>query len=194
MGNLTTYLTHYAETNSAKMAYLPLLQTLQQAANFNQTDERHLAGIQKLLVAEQSTVSDFLTQYLAFSAVLEENRQIMQRVFAAWAHNAFLTPCDELYAQRRWLMGLVGLKAGVPPQDLAAKLESFYRFVAGQLLKESVTAYKATLLKSLNVDLAFIGQCYTRNQPIAVNGAIVSTDKLNQAFAAKPGTFWKQIA
>ena len=168
------------------MAYLPLLQTLQQAAGFNQTDADHLTTIQELLAARQAAVSNFLAEQFTFNCIAEQNqRQAAQKIFVAWARNAFLTPCDELYAQRRWLAGLVGLQVGISPQTIAAKLESFYAFTAGQLPKDLGFTYKETLLKSLNVDLAFIGQCYSRNQRLAVDKAVSSTAQLKQAFAAK---------
>lgn len=179
------------------MSHLLLFQTLQQAAGFDQTDENRLPAIQKSLMVGQPAVSYLLAKQLAFNPETEANHpgapargQALQKVFNAWAHHAFLSPCDELYAQRRWLLGLVGLKSGLSPQAMAAVLESLYSFTAACLEKEtglSEKLYQETLLKSLNVDLAFIGQCYSRNQGIAVGEAVASANELNQAFAARPG-------
>ncbi len=183
------------------MSHLILLQTLQQAAGFDQADENRLPAIQKLLMAGQPAVSNLLTRHLAPNPAAETTgyndptrQRAMQKVLNAWTRHAFLPPCDELYAQRRWLLGLTGLKTGLSPQAMAAVLEALHAFLvaglaaeADRLPEKSTGPYRETLLKSLNVDLAFIGQCYSRNQAIAIGQAVASANELNQAFAARSG-------
>lgn len=158
------------------MKPLELLTAMQTMLDFNDGDRQRLVEMGKLLVNHSNGLADAfyaaLDKHATSKAILDENperRAKLHQTLADWYLSMFNGPYDDAYAQRRWIIGLVHVRLGIPPLFVVSSMENVYRFSARKLgemagqLGGPLETYIESLTKMLNTDLAFIEQSFAES-------------------------------
>jgi len=127
-----------------------LLQTIQAGLGFDEEAERLLTAVSPHIQ------SDKLTTPLPATA------RAMHPLFNRWARHNLLAPRDAIYAQRLWILGLVGIHIGVPLTTLTDAVRSIYRQIADLMEKETLARCQGAMEKGMQADISMLEQCYGR--------------------------------
>jgi hypothetical protein len=158
------------------MQPVELLKTMHKMLDFNDADSQRLTEMGKLLEPHSSAMAGMfyaaLDSHPASKAILDaepDRRSRLNTTLHEWYQQIFSGKYDEAYAQRRWIIGLVHVRIGIPPMFVVASMENVYRFSARKLGEKAgqlggpLDAYIESLTKMLNTDLAFIEQSYAES-------------------------------
>ena len=180
------------------MQPIEILNTVQKLMDFNETDSKRLMQIGPLLTAFGEQLADMFYSALDTSPIskaildAEPNRRIRLRLtLMEWFEQIFSGKYDAAYAQRRWIIGLVHVRIGIPPMFVVGSIENVYRFSAHKLVEmtERLNGPLHECLNALNkmlyIDLAFIEQCYAQSSLRAMSNEMGADANLVQRFASK---------
>jgi hypothetical protein len=180
------------------MQPIELLTTAQKLTDFSETDSKRLMQMGPLLTAFGEQLANMFYSALDTSPVskaildAEPNRRIHLRLtLMEWFEQIFSGKYDAAYAQRRWIIGLVHVRIGIPPMFVVGSIENVYRFSAHKLVEmtERLNAPLHECLNALNkmlyIDLAFIEQCYAESSLRAMSNEMGADAGLVQRFASK---------
>ncbi len=180
------------------MQPIKLLADMHALLNFSDADRQRLIEMGPLLTAYGEELASMF--YSALDSVPESKslldasptrRMSLHSTLIGWYTDIFSGKYDEAYAQRRWIIGLVHVRIGIPPMFVVGSMENVYRFSAGKLaqsadkLKDQLPLYVESLTKMLNTDLAFIEQSYSESTLRAMAAEMGADEKLVQRFAVK---------
>ena len=127
-----------------------LLQTVQAGIGFDENDERVLTAVSTHIQPDQ------------LLAVLPSNGERLRPLLTQWARNNMLTPHDDIYAQRLWILALTGAGVGISLTALSEAIQSLYQQVLGLLPPEQAADSEKPIQKGMSVDIAMLAQCYDR--------------------------------
>lgn len=175
-----------------------LLKRMQTLFDFDAADVQRLVEMGVLLLPHTAAMADMFYRGLdgnpASKAILDaepERRQKLHGTLAEWYQQIFSGKYDEAYAQRRWIIGLVHVKLGIPPMFVVGLMENVYRFSARKLGEASsklggpVEVYVESLTKMLNTDLAFIEQSYAESTLRAMSNEMGADERLFRRFMTR---------
>ncbi len=180
------------------MQPIEILNAMQALIDFSETDCKRLIQIGPLLTAFGEQLADMFYYALdttpASKAILdaESDRRIrLRRTLMDWYEQIFSGKYDAAYAQRRWIIGLVHVRIGIPPMFVVSSIENVYRFSAHKLVEmtDRVDGALGDCLDALNkmlyIDLAFIEQSYAQSSLRAMSNEMGADANLVQRFASK---------
>ena len=180
------------------MQPIEILNTLQKMIEFTEADSKRLMQVGPLLTSFSEQMADMFYYALdttpASKAILdaESNRRIRLRLtLMDWFEQIFSGKYDEAYAQRRWIIGLVHVRIGLPPMFVVSSIENVYRFSAHKLVEMTdrlngpLPECLNALNKMLYIDLAFIEQSYAESSLRAMSNEMGAEANLVQRFASK---------
>ena len=180
------------------MQPIELLKSMQQMLNFDETDSQRLVEIGPVLLPHGSALAE--TFYAALDrmpetkAVLDESsdrRMRLHQTLIEWYTQIFSGQYDEAYANRRYIIGLVHVKVGIPPRFVVGLMENVYRFSARQLigshsqLNGPLGAYIDSLTKMLSIDLAFIEQSFAETSLRSMSLELGADERLFRRFMGR---------
>ncbi len=158
------------------MQPVELLKTMCTMLDFSDADSKRLVEMGKLLIPHAAELAErfyaALDSNAESKAILDaepERRARLNKTLSEWYEQMFSGQYDEAYAQRRWIIGLVHVRIGIPPMYVVGSMENVYRFSARKLgqmagqLNGSLNDYVESLTKMLCTDLAFIEQSYAES-------------------------------
>ncbi|HLB49704.1 MAG TPA: protoglobin domain-containing protein [Anaerolineales bacterium] len=158
------------------MQPIELLKAMHKMLDFDEADSRRLVEMGKLLVPHAGALAEIFYAALDANpgsrAILDaepDRRSRLHKTLGEWYEQIFSGKYNEAYAQRRWIIGLVHVRVGIPPMFVVGSMENVYRFSARKLgeaagqLGGPLDAYVESLTKMLNTDLAFIEQSYAES-------------------------------
>jgi hypothetical protein len=183
------------------MQPIDLLTAVQTLLNFDDADKQRLLAMGKLLTPHTNAMADLFYQRLdaspASKAILDADparRGKLHTTLAEWYQQIFSGRYDEAYAQRRWIIGLVHVRLGIPPMFVVGSMENVYRFSAHKLgeaagqLTGSLEDNVESLSKMLATDLAFIEQSYAESTMRAMASEMGADLRVFQRFMTKGAT------
>ncbi len=180
------------------MQPVELLKTMHKMLDFNDADSQRLTEMGKLLEPHSSAMAGTfytaLDSHPASKAILDaepDRRSRLHTTLHEWYQQIFSGKYDDAYAQRRWIIGLVHVRIGIPPMFVVASMENVYRFSARKLgeaagqLGGPLDAYIESLTKMLNTDLAFIEQSYAESTLRSMATEMGADTRIFQRFMTK---------
>lgn len=180
---------------------IDLLHDMHQLLSFTAEDRRRLMELGPRLLPHSEGLANMFYSALdaipASKAILDAEpgrRMKLHQTLVEWYTQIFSGQYDEAYAQRRWIIGLVHVRIGIPPMFVVASIENVYRFSARKLVElggppgEPIEAYIEALTKMLSTDLAFIEQSYAQSTIRAMANEMGTNEKLFQRFMHKGAT------
>jgi hypothetical protein len=183
------------------MQPIELLKTVHTLLGFNDADRQHLMDMGKLLTPHAAALAEMFYAALDTSpiskAILDaepDRRAKLHKTLADWYSEVFSGKYDDAYAQRRWIIGLVHVKLGIPPMFVVGSIENVYRFSAKKLgeaagqLGGPLEGYVESLTKMLNTDLAFIEQSYADSTLRAMASEMGANEQIFRRFMGKGAT------
>jgi hypothetical protein len=175
-----------------------LLQTMKTLLEFNDKDTTNLKAMGPLLTPYAGAMAQLfygaLDRVPEAKAILDaepERRNRLHATLDVWYKEIFSGNYGNAYAERRWIIGLVHVKVGIPPKFVVASVENVYLFSARKLsevqdlLSSSLEENCISLSKLLRIDLAFIEQSYAQSTSRAMALEIGASEALFKRFASK---------
>lgn len=175
-----------------------LLQTMKTLLDFNEKDVANLKAMGPLLTPHTAAMAqifyDALDRIPESKAILDGDpgrRDRLHTTLDAWYREIFAGDYGNAYAQRRWIIGLVHVKIGIPPKFVVASIKNVYVFSARKLgeIQSQLTGTLhdncISLSKMLGTDLAFIEQSYAQSTSRAMAIEIGASESLFKRFASK---------
>ena len=174
-----------------------LLTQMQTMFDFGAADSQRLVEIGPLLTPHADELAQVFYAALDSNptsrAILDaepERRAKLHTTLVDWYAQIFSGNYDDSYAQRRWIIGLVHVRIGIPPMFVVGSMENVYRFSARQLgaagqLNGPLEGYVESLTKMLNIDLAFIEQSYAHSTLHAMAVEMGADERLFRRFMAR---------
>lgn len=175
-----------------------LLQTMKTLLNFNDQDVANLKAMGPLLIPHATEMTQVFYEALSRSpeakAILDGDsgrRERLHSTLDAWYKEIFAGSYGDAYAQRRWIIGLVHVKIGIPPKFVVGSMKNVYVFSARKLgemqgqLTGTLHDNCISLSKTLGIDLAFIEQSYAQSTSRAMALEIGASEALFKRFASK---------
>ena len=167
-----------------------LLNTMKTLLDFNADDVTRLQAMGPLLIPHANEMAQrfyvSLEKFDECQQIISEHpdrHQNLHYTLTKWYTQIFSGNYDQLYAERRWIIGLVHVKVWVPPYYVVGAMENVYLYSAHKLseqrqaLSEDLLLYIQSLSKMLRIDLAFIEQSYAES----VNAAMALEIGANEA-------------
>jgi hypothetical protein len=183
------------------MQPLDLLKTVHTTLEFSDADKQRLMAMGKLLTPHTDAMADLFYQRLdanpASKAILDADptrRGKLHKTLEEWYQQVFSGQYDDAYAQRRWIIGLVHVRLGIPPMFVVGSMENVYRFSARKLgeaagqLTGSLEENVESLSKMLATDLAFIEQSYAESTLRAMASEMGANEQIFKRFMTKGAT------
>ncbi len=180
------------------MQPIELLKTVHTLLGFNDADRQHLMDMGGLLTPHAAALAEMFYAALDTSpiskAILDaepDRRMRLHSTLTEWYEQIFSGKYDEAYAQRRWIIGLVHVKLGIPPMFVVGSIENVYRFSAKKLTESAaqlggpLEGYVESLTKMLNTDLAFIEQSYADSTLRAMASEMGANEQIFRRFMSK---------
>jgi hypothetical protein len=165
---------------------------------FSADDAKRLVEMGRLLTPHANAMGEMFYTALeanpASKAILDSDpgrRMKLHTTLTDWYAQIFSGQYDEAYAQRRWIIGLVHVRIGIPPMFVVGSMENVYRFSARKLgemaaqLSGSLEDHVESLTKMLNTDLAFIEQSYAESTLRAMSNEMGADERLFRRFMSK---------
>jgi hypothetical protein len=180
------------------MQPIELLKTMHTMLDFTAADSQRLMEIGKLLTPHANALAE--TFYAALDAnptskaILDaepDRRTRLHQTLNDWYAEIFSGKYDDAYAARRWIIGLVHVRLGIPPMFVVGSMENVYRFSARKLgesagqLGGPLEGYVESLTKMLNTDLAFIEQSYAESTLHAMATEMGADDRIFRRFMSR---------
>jgi len=180
------------------MQPIELLNITSTLIGFTDADRQRLVQLGPLLTPHAEALAEMFYAALDTSpiskAILDaepDRRSRLHKTLVQWYAEVFSGTYDAAYAQRRWIIGLVHVRVGIPPMFVVGSIENVYRFSAQRIaeaagqLSGALADYLDSLAKMLHIDLSFIEQCYAQSSLRAMSNEMGADEKLVQRFAAK---------
>jgi hypothetical protein len=179
------------------MQPLELLDTLQRMLDFSMADSQRLIEMGSVLKPHTPAMAEMFYAALdknpESKAILdaEPNRRArLHQTLADWYTEIFSGQYDEAYAKRRWIIGLVHVRIGIPPKFVVGSMTNVYRFSARklgatELFQSALEDYTESLSKMLTIDLAFIEQSYVQSTLHAMATEMGANEQLFARFMTR---------
>lgn len=175
-----------------------LLQTMKTLLDFSDKDAATLKTLGPLLIPHTAAMAqifyDALDRIPDAKAILDadaDRRSKLHATLSTWYSEIFAGEYGSAYAQRRWIIGLVHVKIGIPPKFVVGSVKNVYVFSARKLgeMESQLTGSLAdnciSLSKMLGTDLAFIEQSYAQSTSRAMAIEVGASEALFKRFASK---------
>jgi len=175
-----------------------LLQTMKTLLEFNDKDVATLKALGPLLIPHSEEMSkvfygslDRIPESKAILDAEPDRRNRLHSTLDTWYKEIFSGDYGDAYADRRWIIGLVHVKLGIPPKFVVGSIENVYIFSVHKLdnvesqLTSSLEETCLSLSKLLRIDLAFIEQSYAQSTSRAMALEIGASESLFKRFASK---------
>lgn len=179
------------------MKPMDVMNTMRTMLDINAEDEARLKAMGPLLTPYAEDLAKAF--YAALDKVPEaknildaegDRRARLHDTLKQWYEEIFSGEYGDAYANRRWIIGLVHVRVGIPPKFVVASIENVYQFSARKLgelsdqLGNSLEENIHSLSKMLRTDLAFIEQSYAQSTSRAMANEIGANEALFKRFAS----------
>lgn len=175
-----------------------LLQTAKTLLDFSDQDITNLKAMGPLLIPHSPEIAaafynalDRLPEAKAILDAEPDRRKRLHATLDTWYKEIFSGDYGAAYAQRRWIIGLVHVKIGIPPKFVIGSMKNVYVFSARKLgeklaqLQGPLDQNCISLSKMMGVDLTFIEQSYAQSTSRAMALEIGASESLFKRFASK---------